>query len=303
MIQISMKLRHKIPLSAIYRPRGQRTSRRTQVKRQSYRYWECLYVCLEAYGTSLGSNSSKAGSVVVSYVSSPMATWMCLVTLLSVHLATNHAAVKAVVMDNLNRQRANIVLSNLFDGKGVLTPEAVSFHERIFEWDGILRWRGSTPFAKAKIGISLQELLTVIAPAHSMTGAIRDSKSIFQTLIKIHQNEDFLLWYCNLQKTAYIVLKKGAVTKTHLKAWAIGLCVAHKLTDIDATSAGPDKVLQVITRSLSEVSDQWDDCIKRLTTVGWDTDIACLETSSGRRVCLPIENTEAMAEKHDRAAS
>lgn len=47
----------------------------------------------------------QAGSLVVSYVSSPLATWSCLVLLLSIHLAMNRAAVKSVSMHSLNRQR------------------------------------------------------------------------------------------------------------------------------------------------------------------------------------------------------
>ena len=94
--------------------------------------------------------------------------------LISVHLATNHAAVRSVSMRSMNRQRANIVLSHLFHDKRALTPEEVSFEERIFEWDGVLRWKGSAPIAKARIGVSLRCLLTSLAPAHDVTGAISD---------------------------------------------------------------------------------------------------------------------------------
>lgn len=215
-----------------------------------------------------------------------MATWICLVMLLSVHLATNHAAVKSVSMRSLNRQRANIVLSNVFDGRGAPTPDTVSADERIFEWDGVLRWSGGAPFAKAKIGISMQELLSGLAPAHRVTSAVRDHKSVLQTLIRIHQHEHFLLWYCNLLKTAYIVLKQGAPADNHLKAWAVGLCVAHRLHDEDATSATTDKVLEVLTMTLTEISDRWGDSIKEIQAAGWDTNIASLETSSGTRICL-----------------
>ena len=54
-----------------------------------------------------------AGSVVVSWVTTPMATWATLIALLSIHLGTNYAAVKAVSMNSLNRQRANIVFGHM----------------------------------------------------------------------------------------------------------------------------------------------------------------------------------------------
>ncbi|TKA67954.1 hypothetical protein B0A49_07548 [Cryomyces minteri] len=80
-----------------------------------------------------------AGSLVVSWVSSPLATWSTLLLLLSIHLATNHAAVRAVSMRTLNRQRANLVFSHLIEDDEVLTPEEVSKKERIFDWDGVLK--------------------------------------------------------------------------------------------------------------------------------------------------------------------
>ena len=228
----------------------------------------------------------KAGSVVISFVSSPTATWTCLILLLSVHLATNHAAVRAVRMHSLNRQRANLVLSHLIDSKEVPTPEMISYQERIYEWDGVLRWRGGVPIAKARIGITMQEFVNGLGPAHYMTGAVRDRDSILQTLIKLYKDEDFLLWYHDQSKTAYIVLKEGAPAKAHLKAWAIGLCVAHRLHNEDATSATTDRILEVLAMTLDEVAHQWTDCITKIEAAGWDVDIASLETSSGTRICL-----------------
>ena len=234
---------------------------------------------------------------MVSYVSSSVATWTCLITLLSVHLATNHAAVKAVIMDSLNRQRANFVLSTFLETKEILTPEVVSYHERVFEWDGVLRWRGKAPFAKARIGISLQEMLNTLAPANYRTGAIRDRSSIFQTLVRLHQDEDFLLWYSSLHRTVYIVLKEGASAKAQLKAWAVGLCVAHRLTNIDATAATPDEILQVIATTLLELSNQWNSFLVQIQTRGWNTDIASLETSSGVRICLHSKSVQEQSDQ------
>lgn len=229
----------------------------------------------------------QAGSVVVAYVSSPMATWTCLILLLSIHLATNHAAVRAVSMHTLNRQRANIVLSNLLDTKKGLTPEEVSVQERIFEWDGVLRWRCSDPIATAKTGVSLQSLLGVLqpaSPAHDMTGAIRDRNLIFQRLARIFRQEEYLIWYAVPMKEVLIVLKEQASPQTQIKAWALSLMIAHRLHDQYATSATADKILQILESSLMELSNQWDDCIVRIRSAGWDMDVANLETTSGTRI-------------------
>ena len=234
----------------------------------------------------------QTGSVVVAYVSSSMATWTCLVLLISVHLATNHAAVRSVSMRSLNRQRANIVLSNLLHDKRALTPEEVSFEERIFEWDGVLRWKGSAPIAKARIGVSLRCLLSSLAPAHDVTGAISDDNLVLQLLTRIYRLESFLLWYDARRKVAYIVLKEQASSRSQLKAWALALWVSHRLEDGHATGATVDKIIELLESSLIEICNQWDDCIEGMKAAGWDMENASLETMSARRIRLPAEGIQ-----------
>ena len=231
----------------------------------------------------------QTGSVVVAYVSSSMATWACLVLLISVHLATNHAAVRSVSMRSMNRQRANIVLSQLFHDKRALTPEEVSFEERIFEWDGVLRWKGSAPIAKARIGVSLRCLLTSLAPAHDVTGAICDENLVLRHLTRIYDLESFLLWYDARRKVAYIILKEQASSRSQLKAWALALWVAHRLENEHATGATIDKTVELLESSLIDICNQWDDCIERMKAAGWDVDIASLETTSATRIRLHAE--------------
>lgn len=232
----------------------------------------------------------QTGSIVVAYVSSSMGTWTCLVLLLSVHLATNHAAVRSVSMRSLNRQRANIVLSNLLQDKRALTPEEVSFEERVFEWDGVLRWKGSAPIAKARIGVSLRCLLSSLAPAHDVTGAISDENLILQHLTRIYSLESFLLWYDARRRVAYIILKEQASSRSQLKAWALALWVAHRLEDGHATSATIDKIIGLLESSLIEICNQWDDCMECMKAAGWDMDIASLETTSAIRIRLHAES-------------
>ncbi|KAL8886364.1 MAG: hypothetical protein Q9215_005911 [Flavoplaca cf. flavocitrina] len=165
-----------------------------------------------------------AGSVVVSYVSSPITTWTCLILLLSIHLAMNRAAVRAVMLHSLNRQRANLVISTYLDRDKVLTPKEVSVQEWIFEWDGVLRWRSSSPLAAARIGSSLQVLLASLGPARKRsqrTGSIRDTEARLTRLIRLYSQEEFLVWYDAPQRLGHIILKEGAAAESQLKAWAL----------------------------------------------------------------------------------
>ncbi|MCJ1258880.1 hypothetical protein MMC24_006714 [Lignoscripta atroalba] len=227
-----------------------------------------------------------AGSLVVSYVSSPMATWSCLVLLLSIHLAMNHAAVKAVSMHTLNRQRANIVLSTFLERGEALTPEHVSKQERIFEWDGALRWEGSPILARANIGVSLQSLLNSMTPGHSVTGSIRNASIDIGKLAEVYRMEEYMLWFDSRRRAASIVLKEGASPTSQLKAWTQALWIAHRHDHRDATSAGStdEGTLQLLRRTLEELTSCWDGCLESLRGAGWDLGIASLETTSATRV-------------------
>ena len=211
----------------------------------------------------------------------------------------NHAAVRAVSLHSLNRQRANIVLSNLLVDNRVMTPDQVSSQERIFEWDGILRWRGSSPFAKARIGVTLHSLLETFAPAHIVTGAIRDGDLILERLLKIYSHEDFLVWYDAPKRTAYIVLKGQVSAKAQLKAWALALWGAHRFERQYATGANTENLLQLLEVTLGDISNRWGDFVERIKAAGWDIDTANLKTSSGSRICLDTEGLQAMSKKEE----
>ncbi|GFF27841.1 RUS1 family protein homolog [Aspergillus lentulus] len=153
------------------------------------------------------------GSFVVSHVTSFAATWASLLFLLTVHLGMNYAAVRAVQMTSLNRQRANIVFSTLLDSdpaldlhslslskevdhppapsaqqsslstsKSPLTPADVSKQERIFEPDGILKWTSASTqchkLGYCQIGISLDRFLRLSSTSTSSSSSSSTSTKI-----------------------------------------------------------------------------------------------------------------------------
>ncbi|KAL9609646.1 MAG: hypothetical protein Q9167_005599 [Letrouitia subvulpina] len=237
-----------------------------------------------------------AGSVVVSYVSSPLATWSLLILLLSIHLAMNHSAVRAVSMRTLNRQRANIVLSTYLDDEKILTPKEVSARERIFEWDGAIRWKDSTPIARTEIGHSFHDLVRGLAPPHSITGSRRDVEAKLANLVGLYDGEDFLVQYSLVPRVALIILKEGAGSIAQLKAWALALWVAHRhhKTEGDyATGASSaEAILNLHRTTLDDLSHRWADCIERLAAAGWDLNADSLETGSGSRIRLETKTEQ-----------
>ena len=210
--------------------------------------------------------------------------------LLSIHLAMNYAAVRAVSMHSLNRQRANITLSTFLETGKILTPEEVSAQERIFERSGVLRWKGSVPIARAQIGQSLHDLARSLGRAHDVTGSVRDTESRLVNLVKIYRKEDFLLQYDSKSGSIFIILKEGASPPAQLKAWAMALWIAYrycKAEEHHATSASSaEAILDLHKSTLTDLSNCWADCLERLAAAGWDLSIASLETASGSRVRL-----------------
>ncbi|KAL9124242.1 MAG: hypothetical protein Q9217_006411 [Psora testacea] len=226
-----------------------------------------------------------AGTVVVSHISTAVATWSWLIILLSVHLAVNHAAVRSVSLHTLNRQRANLVFSNYLEDKQVLTPNDVSAQERIFEWDGVLRWKGRRATGKSRVGVSLQEFLKPLAGAHSVTGSLRDDHLLLPRLIEVYTDEGYLLWYDPPNRLASVVFKSDISPQGHLRAWAHALLAAHRLDSQGlATSASMEEVLGMLKEVQKQLSGIWPTCMERIKDAGWDINSANIESTFRMRI-------------------
>ena len=231
---------------------------------------------------------------MVSQISSSLATWSCLILLLSIHLAMNRAAVRSVSLHTINRQRANIVFSEYFINRKVLSPGDVSALERIFEWDGILRWRGQAPIGKARVGVSLQALLKPLADVQTTTGALHDDNLFLSKLVGTFADDGYLLWFDCTHRVASIVMKTQASPQDHIKAWAHALWLGRRFQGHVATSATPEQVLSAVEEVRKELSKTWAGCMEQMKAAGWDIDIASIETTSGLRVHL-----DAFGRNHD----
>ena len=217
-----------------------------------------------------------------------MAVWTWLIILLAIHIATNRAAVRAVSMQTLNRQRANIVLSTLFSDDVVLKPTQVARQERIFERDGALRWKGADVLGHAYIGVELRELLSV-ATRTSSTGAIRSPTVDLEVLAELFAAEQYLLWYDVDRRSVLIALKDTITNVGQLKAWAHALLVARELARSDLIRQDVATTVDTLRGTLRVVSEHIDNYVARLVEAGWDVETAALETRSGSRIVLQLE--------------
>ncbi|KAL5120508.1 hypothetical protein ACEQ8H_001526 [Pleosporales sp. CAS-2024a] len=253
-------------------------------------------VCAGSAKASLSAHFAKkgnlgelnaAGSVVVSWVSSPIATWSVLTALLSIHLATNYAAVRSVSMRYLNRQRANIVFGSLFHNGLVPSPAEAAQRERIFERDGVLRWVDGTIVGHCTLGVPLQVLLSRMSHDGKRTASSSLQVIDLTDLVRLFAGQRYMLWFSNHEAT--VVLKEGCTPLDQLKAWAHALLVAqeqrddgppHQLKDDASLKLGR---LDTIKRTLEEVDQVFVKYTGLLEQSGWDVNTAALETRGGAR--------------------
>lgn len=222
------------------------------------------------------------------YITSRIATWTALIFLLSIHIGTNYAAVRAVKMTTLNRQRSNILFSAILGETRILSPAEVAKRERIFEWDGALRWQtesSSQVLGSCRIGISLQELLCFSSSY---------AKVDLPGLLAIFEKERYLLWFDGGSKRAAIALKVGATPSDQLKAWWHALLVSKEMASqqmqpsadktADKSQSVTDSMHSALEESLRRISELFDLNVQHLKPAGWIVDSSSLETSLGRRL-------------------
>lgn len=215
-------------------------------------------------------------------------------------------------MHSLNRQRANIVFSNLIDRDLVLTPELAAKRERIFERDGVLRWHDSI-VGRCSIGVSTKELIRFLGYSESTSASFRSTDDRMTALLDIFQAEQYVLYHDQSRRQACIILKKGASATSSLKAWSHALVVARQGNNIGRHYESGDNVhaalrtqekkklleregamttdtfeptLDVMRKTLLDHSAHFSSHMQRLKAAGWDVDTAALETRPAFRFAL-----------------
>jgi hypothetical protein len=268
----------------------------------------------------------SAGSLIVSYVTTPVATWSALMFLFAIHLSANYLAVRAITMRTLNRQRANIVFSCYVEsaaphhsfttkpqqqtrksgpeGARTLRPEEVSCSERIFERDGVLRWNRSTIMGYCVLGAAFKAVLDTVPNVvrNNQTGSYVDVNFIsksesrgenivhvsIEKLLELFAKEEYILWFSsNGGKPAHPFL---IVLKenANTKTQLRAWFHAFLCARILRDYAGntPWPVMDMLGKTLLTVNESWGQLEKDLENAGWDTENGALETRSGTRLSV-----------------
>ncbi|KIW05301.1 uncharacterized protein PV09_03826 [Verruconis gallopava] len=238
-------------------------------------------------GNAISLLGMLLGSIVVSYITSPLATWIAMLLLLTAHLSLNYAAVRAVSMQTLNRQRANILFSNLIAHDIVLTPREVSQRERIFESDGVLRWADDHVLGSARIGSSFREVARNVAAGSQKTlaNASHVNLGLLKQLLDIFEDEDYVIWLDTKRSIVFIVLKREARPSSQLQAWCQALLlISDEGSQPKAQTASPEVILDLIAGSLTKSAKLFAQHRQHIINAGWNIDSAALETQSSLRL-------------------
>lgn len=236
--------------------------------------------------TVVGLAGMLAGSIVVSRVQGAVATWAVLVMLLVVHLGMNWAAVRAVQMNSLNRQRAGLVFGGLLANGAVMGPAEVASRERIWEWSGILRHDGGACIGRCRIGVTLEEFVRGLAARQeASTGAMLRTAVSLEEVQRLYAREAYLLCYDAERECVMIVLKADARVVDQLKAWYQALLLATRRRERAGGEREPISLTEM-TMTLGEADKHWSRHVQLVEEAGWDLQIAALETRSGTRITL-----------------
>lgn len=232
------------------------------------------------------------GSLVVSWVTTPIATWTTLIFLLSLHLETNRRAVRAVSMRTLNRQRATIVFHQLRQGH-VPTPDQVSRQERIFERDGVLRGSNGTAYGYCNVGATMSSLLAAFGSTSKATNATLLHDESLSHLLSIYNDRAYILWSSKTNRQIHlnITLKTEAKAGDVLTAWWHALLVGEHLNGTaqsEKSSRSVDQTTQLdpLERTISGADELWRKYNSELKNAGWDLGIGALETMSSTRISI-----------------
>ncbi|KAH6722322.1 vitamin B6 photo-protection and homoeostasis-domain-containing protein [Leptodontidium sp. MPI-SDFR-AT-0119] len=245
------------------------------------------------------------GSIVVSHITSKTATWTALIFLLAIHLGTNYLAVRAVCMRTINRQRANLIFSHILEQISTAVeqvpdvkkhsksynpvpdamqwpePGAIKLQERVFERDGVLRWKGEV-LGYCKLGVDFGAIVKCFSKGNTITGSqVTENSSTISQLFEVFKHEKYIIWYDEPQKTFLVVLEDGAETCDMLSAWMFALFFAKE------GKLANEKLLETLERTAVYIRSIDGEVFQRLGELGWDLDTGAMETKSGVRIRRP----------------
>ena len=165
-------------------------------------------------------------------------------------------------------------------------PESVMLQERVFERDGVLRWKGKV-LGYCKLGVDLGSVIKCFGSGNAVTGShLSDTATTLSKLFDVFKYEKYVVWYDEPRKTFLVVLEEGAETCDMLSAWMFALWFAK-------SGKPPSKtMMEALGHTAAYMRSIDREIFQRLGELDWDLETGAMETKSGVRIRRP-ENLKA----------
>ncbi|KAJ9607551.1 hypothetical protein H2200_007629 [Cladophialophora chaetospira] len=171
------------------------------------------------------------GGLVISKVQGAFETWCCLIPLLMLHLWANWKAVKSVRLTSLNTERATILFGALLQGRDI-SLDKVGEHEPIL---GLSRIFSLQP-KLFQAGVSVTAFLRALPEAVTTTESRQYAALV--GLLKVFQDEDYLLWFNRETHQGVVLLKDTSTNETQAKSFCHFLRVSAQTQQLQGKPKG-----------------------------------------------------------------
>ncbi|XP_004479496.1 RUS family member 1 [Dasypus novemcinctus] len=199
----------------------------------------------------------------------------CFFLLTALHIYANYRAVRALVIETLNKGRLWLVLNHFLQRGEVLDPTSANQMEPL--------WTGFWPSLTLSLGV----------PLHCLVSSVSE----LQQLTEGHQ-EPYLLHWDRSRNKVQVVLSQTAGPETILRATTHGLVLGAlqgdgllpgELEELrNRVQAGPKEDSWVIVKEMHQVLDRlFPKFLKGLQDAGWKTEKHQLEVDEWRATWLP----------------
>jgi len=213
---------------------------------------------------AVGLCSMLLGIFLTPLIDTDTKTWTCFILFTLIHLFANYKAVRCVVLEKLNRQRASILIQNFlksYDGQNgaVLSPSEVSKLEKTFYLD-------ETKPYKIVLGASLGKILS----KNGQTSSVE----ILNQFRKEFKNRHYIL--AKKSNQILIVLQANVSQQDMLRAYFHAQLYQHQ------EKIQKNKHLQNILGGDSRIHSLFDKFLEGLKGSGWNTEAVLLGPTEWR---------------------
>ncbi|POS83313.1 hypothetical protein EPUL_003860 [Erysiphe pulchra] len=168
------------------------------------------------------------------------------------------------------------------------SPSDISQKERIFELDGVLRWKNSSALGYCKLGVSLKSILDCFGCSNIKTGSYSNLHSHqFQQLLNIYKDSGYILFYNKSQRTYLVAIKSHmkSEVEVHLKAWIQALCLAKFGLGSDDQGSKSASLTKAYQHTCKFADHLVDGVISSpsFAKLGWNLETSAMETIPGTR--------------------